>query len=330
MTNIDSADIASTDTLFPVTASQAGVPAPSSVTPSLRKRLHIPKPSVIFASVWLIGLTALTFLATFAPGAVPFIRDYDAKVKVNGHAKAYGFGPGWNAWFGTGKSSEDIFARCIYGAKMTLIIGIGATLFGLIIGSIIGVVSGYFRGWTDRIGSILTDCLLSIPPLLLALILILRLDDLKSVYTWMSWITRPWQITFTLGLVAVAPFARIVRAQTLTLREREFVTAARSLGASRSRIIFRELFPNLIPAMVTVAFTGLGILIAAEAGLAFLGLGVERPATWGKMIDIARDDIERAWWATVFPCIMLFLTVLSFNLLGDELARRFDIREAAV
>jgi peptide/nickel transport system permease protein len=327
MTNIDSTDVAPTDTLFPVTASQATPPAPPQ---SLRKRLRIPKPSVIFAAVWLIGLTALTFLATFAPSMVPFIRDYDAKVKVNGHAKAYGFGPGWTAWFGTGKSSEDIFARCIYGAKMTLIIGIGATLFGLIIGSIIGVVSGYFRGWTDRIGSIFTDCLLSIPPLLLALILILRLDDLKSVYTWMGWITRPWQITFTLGLVAVAPFARIVRAQTLTLREREFVTAARSLGASRSRIIFRELLPNLVPAMVTVAFTGLGILIAAEAGLAFLGLGVDRPATWGKMIDIARDDIERAWWATTFPCLMLFFTVLSFNLLGDELARRFDIREAAV
>ena len=94
-------------------------------------------------------------------------------------------------------------------------------------------------------------------------------------------------------------------------------------------MLFRSL-PNLVPAMVTVAFTGLGILIAAEAGLAFLGLGVERPHTWGKMIDTARDQIETAWWATIFPCLMLFITVLSFNLLGDELARRFDIREAAV
>ena len=116
----------------------------------------------------------------------------------------------------------------------------------------------------------------------------------------------------------------------MALREREFVTAARSLGASRSRIMVRELLPNLVPAMVTVAFTGLGLLIAAEAGLAFLGLGIEKPYTWGKMIDIARDDIEKHYWATVFPCIMLFITVLSFNLLGDELARRFDIREAAV
>jgi peptide/nickel transport system permease protein len=297
---------------------------------SVRDRLHIPKFGVLFGTIWLVVLSVLTILANYFPATVPFIRDYDAKVKVDGKAVSYGWGPGWNAWFGSGKSAEDIFARCIYGAKVTLTIGIGATLVGLIVGGILGVVSGYFRGWTDRIGSIFTDCLLSIPPLLLALILILRLDDLKDIYSWLGWLTRTWQITLTLGLIAVAPFARIVRAQTLTLREREFVTAARSLGASRSRIIFRELLPNLVPALVTVAFTGLGILIAAEAGLAFLGLGVERPHTWGKMIDIARDDIEKAWWATVFPCVMLFLTVLSFNILGDELARRFDIREAAV
>lgn len=304
------------------------VPAPAKH--SLRARLHIPKLGVLMSALWLIGLTALTLLANYAPSAVPFIRAYDTKVRINGKIGQYKAGPGWTAWFGTGRSAEDIFARCIYGAKVTLTIGIGATVFGLIVGGLIGVVSGYFQGWTDRLSSIVTDCLLSIPPLLLALILILRLDDLKEVYTWLGWLTRTWQITLTLGLVAVAPFARIVRAQTMSLREREFVTAARSLGASRSRIMFRELLPNLVPAMVTVAFTGLGILIAAEAGLAFLGLGVERPHTWGKMIDISRDSIEKAWWATVFPCLMLFLTVLSFNLLGDELARRFDIREAAV
>ena len=88
--------------------------------------------------------------------------------------------------------------------------------------------------------------------------------------------------------------------------------------------------PNLVPAMVTVAVTGLGILIAAEGTLAFLGLGVPRPQTWGTMIDAARDDLDKAWWATIFPCLFLFLTVLSFNLIGDRLARKFDIREAAV
>jgi peptide/nickel transport system permease protein len=311
-------------------------PAPAPLVaeaPAIRKKSflkRLPNASVLIGTAWLVTLTVLTVLASYFPSTVPFIRAYDTKMKVNGRTGSYKLGPGWTAWFGTGKSSEDIFARCIYAAKATLLIGVGATLFGLIIGGFLGVVSGYFRGWTDRVSSIITDCLLSIPPLLLALILVLRLDDLKNVYSWLGWCTRLWQIMLTLGLVAVAPFARIVRAQTLTLREREFVTAARSLGASRSRIIFRELLPNLVPAMVTVAFTGLGILVGAEAGLAFLGLGVERPQTWGKMIDVARDNIDKAWWATTMPCLMLFLTVLSFNLLGDELARRFDIREAAV
>jgi peptide/nickel transport system permease protein len=92
----------------------------------------------------------------------------------------------------------------------------------------------------------------------------------------------------------------------------------------------REILPNLVPAMLTVAVTGLGILVAAEGALAFFGLGVERPLTWGKMISDSRADLQNAWWATIFPCIFLFLTVISFNLIGDRLARRFDIREAAV
>jgi peptide/nickel transport system permease protein len=116
----------------------------------------------------------------------------------------------------------------------------------------------------------------------------------------------------------------------MTLREREFVLAARSLGAGKSRIILREILPNLVPAMVTLAVTGLGLLMLVEGALAFFGLSVERPETWGKMIAGAQTDLNRAWWATIFPSLMLFMTVLSFNLLGDELARRFDIREAAV
>ena len=142
---------------------------------------------------------------------------------------------------------------------------------------------------------------------------------------------RRWQITFTLGILAIAPLARIVRAQTLTLREREYVLAARSLGATTGRVLAREILPNLVPTMLTVAFTGLGILIAAEGALAFLGLSVEAPTpTWGKLIDQNRTAMNLGWWATVFPCIMLFLTVLSFNLIGEWLSKRFDIRGAAI
>ena len=126
---------------------------------------------------------------------------------------------------------------------------------------------------------------------------------------WFDWVDRRWQITLTLGLLAIAPLARIVRAQTLTLREREYVLAARSIGATTTRVLLREILPNLIPTMLTVAFTGLGILIAAEGALAFLGLSVEAPTpTWGKLIDQNRTAMNVGWWATVFPCLMLFLT----------------------
>jgi peptide/nickel transport system permease protein len=147
----------------------------------------------------------------------------------------------------------------------------------------------------------------------------------------LAWLTRRWQITLTLGILAIAPLARIVRAQTLSLREREFVLAARSIGASTPRVIGREILPNLIPTMLTVSFTGLGILVAAEGALAFLGLSVETPTpTWGKLIDQNRNDMDIGWWATVFPCLMLFLTVLSINVVGEWLSKRFDIRKGVV
>ena len=280
----------------------------------------------LFGAAWLVVLGGCALFAN----QLSFIRTYDAKVKVDGKVRPFGAGPGWTAWLGLDNSSHDVFARCIYGARQTLIIGIGATIIGLTVGGFLGVLAGYYRGWVDRVVSIIVDCLLAMPALLLALLLIQRTDQIKESITALAWLTRTQEITFTLGILAIAPFARIVRAQTLALRERDFVLAARSLGAKSRRVIWREIMPNLVPAMVTVAVTGLGILIAAEGTLAFLGLGVPRPQTWGTMIDAARDDLDEAWWATIFPCLFLFLTVLSFNFIGDRLARRFDIREAAV
>lgn len=301
--------------------------APAVTDASSAKRLRsAPKLGWIFGVLWLGVLTICAFTANY----LPFIRTYDAKVRVGGRAKKYGLGPGWTAWFGTDNSSHDVFARCIYGARQTLIIGVGATIIGLTVGGLLGVLAGYYRGWADRVVSIIVDCLLAMPPLLLALLLIQRSDQIKESVSAISWLTRTQEIMITLGILSIAPFARIVRAQTMGLRERDFVLAARSLGAKSRRVIWREIMPNLVPAMVTVAVTGLGILIAAEGTLAFLGLGVERPQTWGKMIDASRDDLSKAWWAAIFPCLFLFLTVLSFNFIGDRLARKFDIREAAV
>lgn len=295
----------------------------STSTKKVRRRL--PKFGVLFGGAFLITLLFLTVFADW----LPFIRNADTKVRINGKLMSnYKLGPGNDAWWGTDGNGFDVFARCIYYARYTLWIGISSTAIGLVVGGALGMLAGYFRGKTDRVISIFIDCLLAIPALVLAIMIVRRLDDIKVDFTWLGWMTRLWQIILTLSILAIAPLARIVRAQTMALREREFVLAGRSLGAGNMRILFKEILPNLIPAMVTVAATGLGILIAAEGALAFLGLGLE--TSWGFMINGNRNRLEKAWWATVFPCIMLFLTVLSFNLIGDRLARRFDVREAAV
>jgi peptide/nickel transport system permease protein len=307
-----------------VALSPAPAPAEELEAPPRRKR-RLPKFGVLFAIAFL---GTLIFLAA-AADYLPFIRGADTAIRVNGKLQSqYKQGPGSLAWFGSDGNGFDVFSRCIYYARNDLLIGLASTAIGLLIGGVMGICAGYFRGWVDRVVSIIIDCLLSIPALVLAVMLVRRLDVIKVDYTWLDWMTRKWQIILTLSILAIAPLARIVRAQTMALREREFVLAARSLGSSNRRILFREVLPNLIPTMVTVAATGLGILIAAEGALAFLGLGLEQ--SWGFLIDANRRRLKKAWWATVFPCIMLFLTVLSFNLIGDRLARRFDIREAAV
>lgn len=279
----------------------------------------------------IVFLVLLTVLAVFA-GVLPFVRDATEKVRVGGEvANRYALGPGTTAWFGTDSLGGDVFAKCIYGARTTLIVGLGATVIGILLGGLLGIVAGYLRGYTDRAVGILVDCLLAMPSIVLAVVMVTKLDTLTETTSGLGWLSRRWQITLTLGILAIAPLARIVRAQTLSLREREFVLAARSIGAPTRRVLGREILPNLIPTMITVSFTGLGILIAAEGALAFLGLSVETPTpTWGKLIDQNRNDMDTGWWATIFPCLMLFLTVLSFNLVGDWLSKRFDIRKAAI
>jgi peptide/nickel transport system permease protein len=287
-----------------------------------------PSPGAWFGIGFLVVLALLALLGD----RLWFVRSFDERVESGGEvASSYGLGPGRAAWFGTDALGADIFAKCLYGARTTLVVGVLATALGVLLGGLLGIVAGYRRGRTDRVVGVITDALLSVPAIVLAIVLIVKLDTVKESQGWLGWLDRRWQMTFALGIFAIAPLARIVRARTLALRESDYVLAARSLGASSRRVIAREVLPNLVPTMLTVAFTGLGILVAAEAALAFLGLSVEAPTpTWGKLIDQNRNAMADGWWATVFPCLMLALTVLSFNLIGDWLARRFDIRAASV
>jgi peptide/nickel transport system permease protein len=278
--------------------------------------------------VWLVVLVVLTLFADM----LPFISGENERIAKSNYVN----GPGREFWFGTDDLGKDVFSRAIYGARLALTVSIVSITGALLIGGTLGMLAGYFKGWIDRVVSILVDSLLAFPAIVIAALVIGRFDvlqqsDIELFGFGFEWLTRRWSVTIIFLMLSVAPVARIVRAQTLSLSEREYVLAAKSLGARTPRILIREILPNLVPAMVSVIFTGVAILLAAEGGLAFIGYSVKAPdSSWGLMINIHRSRIQEAWWATVFPALMLFFTVLAFNLVGDRVAKQFDIKEASL
>jgi len=282
-----------------------------------------------FGVAWL---AILGFHAVFA-AYLPWVRGENQRVSS---ASNFAYGPSVDFWFGSDQIGKDVFARCVYGARIAITVGTISILVGIAIGGTLGMIAGYFRGKTDRGISILTDSLLAFPAIVISALIIGRFDALAASDTeflgfGFSWLTRRWSVGIIFALLSIAPVARIVRAQTMSLAQREYVLAARSLGARTPRVLFGEILPNLVPAMVSVIFTGIAVLLAAEGGLAFIGYSVKPPsASWGLMIAESRNRIDTAWWATIFPAVMLFMTVLAFNLIGDWFAKRFDIREAAL
>jgi peptide/nickel transport system permease protein len=277
-------------------------------------------------ALWLscAWLTVLTFLAVFAD-FLPFVPHYDDKFA--GEVKSP---PSADHWFGTTTITKDVFGLTVYGARLSLLIAASAIIFGLLIGGTLGMVAGYFRGRLDGAISIGVDIMLAFPALVLALAI--TNFTTEWVPPLMSEpLPRGAAVVFVLTILSVPPLTRVVRAATLVYSNREFVVAARSLGAKNGRVIFREVLPNVVPSMLTFALTGLALLIIAEGALAYLGSSVPPPqATWGRIISEGRLELEDAWWISLLPSAVLFLTVLSFNLLGDILSKRFDIREAAL
>lgn len=310
-----------TATLTPTETTEL-IPEPPPAPP--RKKRRIPTIGTIFAVAWLGTVVFLAFFADY----LPFIRSFETRVKGAGR---YAFGPGNDFWFGSDQLGRDVFARCVYGAQISIRVAVFSILVGLGIGGTIGIIAGYFRGWVDRAVSIVVDILLAFPVLVISILIIGRFDVLALNNPSFGWLTRTWSVTILFSVLSIAPIARIVRAQTLSIAQREYVLAARSLGAKNGRILTREVLPNLVPAMTSVVFTGVAVLLVAEGGLAFLGYSVKAPSpSWGLLVAENKDRISEAWWPTIFPCFMFFFTVLSFNLIGDKVARKFDIREAAL
>lgn len=244
-------------------------------------------------------------------GHGPYYQDRVKGLSPNGIPR----GPSGDALLGYDAIGRDIMVRIAYGSRVSLIIGIVSTSIALFIGVLIGMFAGYFGGKVDMILSGLMDVILSFPFLLTALVLVAIFDP--SIYV---------------SIIIIAFFgwvyiARIVRGQVLSLREKEFVEAARSLGASDLRIMFGDILPNLVAPIIVYATLLIPSNILAEASLSFLGLGVKPPTpTWGQMLAESFELYTVAWWFFIFPGLALLTTVLSFNLLGDGLRDALDPR----
>ena len=260
-----------------------------------------------FTAPFLV-IVFLVFLAVFGP----YITPYDPyKIDVNSVLLP----PSAKHPFGTDDLGRDVLSRMILGARVSVEVGLVAVGISTAIGTILGAISGYYGGWVDYLIMRFVDIMLCFPTFFLILAVIAFLEP--SILN----------IMVVIGLTSWMGVARLVRAEFLSLKEREFVLAARALGASDLRIIFFHILPNAM-GPVYVSFTlGMGAAILTESALSFLGIGVQPPMpSWGNMLTLGKENLEVAWWLNVFPGLAILITVLSFNLISEVLRDYFDPR----
>jgi peptide/nickel transport system permease protein len=280
----------------------------------------------IAASVFIV---ALIILAIAAPLVVKLLGLPGPAVQNPNLTDQFGspLGPSTAHPFGVDQLGEDVMSRTIYGARVSLEVGIIGTAIATTIGVAVGLLAGFYRGWVDTLLSRLNDVVLSIPVLLLGI----GLGAACAVRGCVKGLIQPGLgvIIFLIALATWPYVARIMRGLVLSLREREFVEAARALGASDTRIMAREILPNLAPAIIVYSTLLIPQSILIEAALSYLGVGVRPPtASWGQMIASATPIFNTAWWYMTFPGLALLLTVLAFNLLGDGLQDALNPRSA--
>ena len=259
-------------------------------------------------------LLAVIGAAVFAPYVSPqdparqsLIRRFTPPLWAHGGSLAYPLG--------TDQVGRDILSRIIYGARVSLVVGISAVLVSLTVGVTLGLLSGFLRGRVDTVIMTVVDVTLSFPQLLLALAFVAALGP--SLLT----------IIVVLGLTGWERYARVVRAEVLALREKDFVEAARAIGASPTRLLLGHLLPNTFSSIIVMSTLQVAQAILAEAALSFLGVGTGSAyPTWGQMISLGRDFVSVAWWLATFPGLAILLTVLAINLVGDRLRDALDPR----
>lgn len=285
--------------------------APASAT---KKKLGI---AFWIAATWV---TAISLAAIFAG----FLPIEDPANIGNGAPRDGIFG---DNLLGTDALGRDVLARTIYGARISLGVGFIGILLGVVVGGSLGIIAGYFKGVIDQVISFVFFSLLSFPALVLALLLVSALVDSET-----SEFNSFLIVAMTLGILGIAPIGRLARATTVQFAEREFVQAARVVGAKNGRIIVRELLPMVLIPMGALTLLGMGISIVAEGSLAFLGLSVKGEAiSWGKsIVDGSQTrDLEQNAHVAFVPIIAMFFTVASLNYCGDRLREYFDVRETA-
>jgi peptide/nickel transport system permease protein len=259
------------------------------------------------AQVAVVILFVVVIVGVFAPLIAPHdpqAQDLTARLKppfwLQGHAPGH--------LLGTDELGRDVLSRAIYGTRISLLVGVSATLLSGAVGSLIGMICGYYRGWIDVVFMRLADVQLSFPTLLLALVIVAVVGQ------------SLWFVILVLGGTGWVSYARVIRAEVLSLRSREFVTAARAVGTSDVQIMWRHLRPNVIAPLLTIGTLQVASMIVAESSLSYLGLGVPPTIpTWGGMLSAGQLYLRSAWWISVFSGLAIMLTTLSINIAGDML-----------
>jgi peptide/nickel transport system permease protein len=264
----------------------------------------------------ILGTVGLAIMALFVFAAIfaDLICRYDPLTVDSAHALAR---PSWQHWMGTDSFGRDVWARIIHGARISLAVGIGSTALGGSIGVIVGLTSGYLSGWVDLLFQRVTDILQALPLLVLALVMTAALGP-----------SLP-NVIIAIAIPLVPTVARVIRANTLALRELPFIEAAKSIGMSEMRIALRHVLPNTLAPLIVLATAQLGSTILTEASLSFLGLGIPEPyPSWGRMLsESAAEYVRTAPWLVIFPGIAISLAVFGTNLFGDALRDILDPRQ---